>query len=316
MQTRLFVLVVAALMAATASLVWHGAEGLAEAKQPEPAGDGAPPAGTATGGFRPGLTKAGLVSVESLGDAHVWLGLKSGEDRAAHFDVQVELLNNGAPVASGLQRCVGDLENSGWLARKVVVPWERFDPPTLEVGDVLSLRVATRIGTTSDDAPCAGPAEAAGLRLFHDATGRDSRFAATITPEPSVNLFLRGAACDTAAEQGLCQSHGVGCVALPETTEGELSLSDEKPRATQASCQDSEGVRFAGGNAWSGLGTWNLDPQCDCADELIPDVRDNPSAPEPEPVSVESLPLPPSAPTTTDGSCSADINCPTTSGSP
>ena len=49
--------------------------------------------------------------------------------------------------------------------------------------------------------------------------------------------------------------------------------------------------------------TWSLPAQCDCANQFIPEVRDNPPAPAPEPVSVSELPLPPTAPSDTAGSC-------------
>jgi hypothetical protein len=41
---------------------------------------------------------------------------------------------------------------------------------------------------------------------------------------------------------------------------------------------------------------------------LIPDVRNNPPAPKPEPVKVSELPLPPTAPSATTGSCTTSIN--------
>ena len=46
----------------------------------------APTTGTATGTYRTGLARAGLVSVESLGDAHLWIARNAvldGADDAA-----------------------------------------------------------------------------------------------------------------------------------------------------------------------------------------------------------------------------------------
>ena len=79
---------------------------------------------------------------------------------------------------------------------------------------------------------------------------------------------------------------------------GTLSLSDTSPTATAAKCQDSGSLNFNGGNSWSEIGTWNLAAQCECANQFIPEVRNSPAAPAPEPISVSELPLPPTAPTT------------------
>ena len=52
----------------------------------------------------------------------------------------------------------------------------RFPPPPFATGDVLSLRVSTRIGTNPDGTKCAGPGgshnNALGLRLYYDAASR------------------------------------------------------------------------------------------------------------------------------------------------
>ena len=111
----------------------------------------APTTGTATGTYRTGLTRAGLVSVESLGDPHLWIGRESiAGGAAARYDLRVELLNNGVPVALGLERCL----TLGLLPTEVVVPWSEFDAPDVEVGDVLALRVSTRVGTNANDTAC------------------------------------------------------------------------------------------------------------------------------------------------------------------
>lgn len=262
------------------------------AHQPEP--DLATEEGTATGAFRPGLTRAGLVDVTELDDASVWLGLTDRRDRGARLDVRVELLNNGVPVASGLQRCVGKLHgplpgrghrHGRRDAREVTVPWDAFEPETLDVGDVLSLRVSTRIGTTDDGSRCGGRRSASGLRLHYDSIDRPSGFGLTITPDPSANVYLHSDAttCDGA----------------------DLALSEAEPTDPTARCQDSGSVGFSGGNPWSEVGAWDLPAQCDCANELVPEVRDHPPAPEPENVVLERLPLPPPP---TDGVCDVTVN--------
>src|SRR5262245_47863158 len=94
---------------------------------------------TATGRLRPGLTKAHLVQLSKLGDAHLWLGTTDAADEAGAFDVRVELTNNGAVVAAGLRRCIDNLSSDPAAAKDVAVPWSAVSPATLSVGDVLPL---------------------------------------------------------------------------------------------------------------------------------------------------------------------------------
>jgi hypothetical protein len=272
----------ALVLASVTALAGSQTGGLAGAHQPEP--DPATEEGTTTGAFRPGLTRAGLVSVEALEDAHLWLGVQRVQDRGAKFDVRVELLNDGEPFAEGLRRCVANL--GGPLpaptadaapglrtADEVTVPWDAFEPEALEVGDMLSLRVSTRVGTREDSSRCGGPAESSGLRLHYDSEEQPSRVGVTITPDPTADVYLH--------------SDAEGCAGV------DLALSEELPTETVARCQDSGPVRFAGGNGWSEVGTWALPEQCDCENDLIPVVRDNPPAPEPEEVSLERVAVPP-----------------------
>jgi hypothetical protein len=250
----------------------------ADAGAHEPATEPVDFEGTATGSHRPGVTRAGLASVDALDDANLWLGVRSAQDRRARFDVQVELLNNGEPVASGLRRCQ-DVQNgslpvpargnaTGLTARSTTVPWDAFDPETLEVGDVLSLRVSTRMGTNDDGSACGRVDSADGLRLYHDSDDTPSGFGLTIAPDPMVEVYLHSDA---------------------EECDGD----------------DSGPLQRAGGNEWSEIGTWALPEQCDCANELVPAVRNNPPAPEPENVELDRVPLPPPP---TDGVCDLDEN--------
>ena len=45
-------------------------------------------------------------SLTALSSAHGWIGLKSSDDQGTPFDLRVELLKNGVPVANGLTRCI------------------------------------------------------------------------------------------------------------------------------------------------------------------------------------------------------------------
>src|SRR4030095_15598733 len=130
----------------------------------------------------------------SLNDVQLWLGLKSSDDQGTQFDVKVELLKNGYPVASGLRRCVTGLTRNPTLARGVGVAGDDSHPVPFALTDVLALKVSTRIGTNPDDTKCVpGPASAhtsaRGLRLYYDAARRPAA------------LGLRGAPCAT---QALC----------------------------------------------------------------------------------------------------------------
>lgn len=75
---------------------------------------------------------------------------------------------------------------------------------------------------------------------------------------------------------------------------------------------DNATVSFRTGLAksdrWRSAGSWSLPARCDCSNSLIPEVRDNPPAPKPEPISVHELPLPPTTPSTAAGSCTAAVN--------
>ncbi len=270
-----------------------------------------------TGSYRTGLTRAGLVAVTALGDAHLWLATSDGR-RDQSVALRVELLNNGAPVASGVQPCLTGVSTDAHHPSETVVPWSAFAAPSLKVGDVLALRVSTHAGTGSaakrcanDDRPTAPAANNNGkggpprVQLFFDAKDTPSRFAATITPDSSVPLYLHSdpATCDAKK-------------AIPTTR---LSLSNVAPTATQPSCVTSGATtdrnaytakdgNKGGAGGWAEIGTWNLAPQCDCANQFVPQVRNNPPAPKPERVSVTELPVPPTAPSTSAGSCTAAVN--------
>jgi hypothetical protein len=178
-------------------------------------------------------------------DAHAWLGLKNGDDQGTQFDLQAELLQNGTTVATGLERCLSGVTRNPASALEAVVPWN-FTPLTVTSGDVLAIRFSARIGTNPDDTKCAGHGSATGVRLYYDAASFNSHFGATIGATPSVALYLHsdGAACNNAPSVGV-------------TTRW---LDTTAPGAVPAKCQDSGTLNFAGGNAWSTIGTWSLAP--------------------------------------------------------
>jgi hypothetical protein len=107
--------------------------------------------------------------------------------------------------------------------------------------------VSTRIGTNPDDTKCGGHNKAVGLRLYYDAANRPSAFAATITPDPSAELYLR--------------SDGTSCGAAPTSGVTARILDPVAPAAASAKCKDSGSIDYAGGNPWVEVGGWSLAPR-------------------------------------------------------
>jgi hypothetical protein len=177
-----------------------------------------------------------------LSPAHVWVGLKNSDDQGTQFDVKVEMLKNGTPVASGLTRCVTGITRNPALAKEVVVNWDGSPSVSTTAGDVLSLRVSTRIGTNGDDTKCPGPGgshnNAIGLRLYYDATSRPSRF-------------------DLASADQFLHSDGNACVNAESTGVTTRFFNSTAPSASNAKCKDSAAVNFAGGNLYKEIGTWS-----------------------------------------------------------
>ena len=166
--------------------------------------------------------------------ATVWLGLKNSDDQGTQFDLRTEAYVNGVLIAAGETRCITGLTRNANQAKEVVVDLAAVAGSELELGDELSLRVLTRIGTNPDDTKCSGPGgshnNAAGLRLYYGAVSRPSRLSAEVPPAALGNYYLKaGAVLDAAA-----------------------------PTATNAIFKDSASVKFAGGNAWKDVGAWSL----------------------------------------------------------
>src|SRR6185369_7794433 len=89
-------------------------------------------------------------AISEASPAHLWIGLKSSDDQGTNFDLQVELLKNGDAVASGLKRCITGVTRNASLAKEAIVAFDAFDSEPVASGDVLALRISTRIGTNPD----------------------------------------------------------------------------------------------------------------------------------------------------------------------
>jgi hypothetical protein len=187
----------------------------------------------------------------TLSPAHLFIGLKNSDDQGTQFDVKTEVLKNGTAVASGLERCVTGVTRNPLKASEAVVAFDAFPDVFFTTGDVLALRVSTRVGTNPDDTKCSGPGgshnNAVGLRLYYDSGSRDSRFDAAISPEPNEDLFLH--------------SDGNSCNNAPSSGVTTRFLDGSAPIAASAKCKDSGGINFAKGNPFSEIGTWSLAPR-------------------------------------------------------
>ncbi len=184
-------------------------------------------------------------SVSALTDVQLWLGLVNSEDQGTRFDVRVELLKNGTPIASGLRRCVPDLTRNPVLAREIHIAWDLTGAVPSTTDDRLALKVSTRVGTNPDGTLCGGHGSARGVRLYYDGASRPSQFAATLTPASSHALYLR-------SNGTTCPAGGGQSFATAQT------LTSTTPLGTDPKCRDSGAVTFGGGNAFREVGTWVL----------------------------------------------------------
>jgi hypothetical protein len=159
-----------------------------------------------------------------LSPAILWLGLKNSDDQGTSFDLKTEVSINDTLISDGVTRCIIGVTRNPSRAKDIEVLFSPTADNVLDAGDILSLKILTRIGTNSDDSKCPGHKNAVGLRLYYDGVNRPSRFGAEIAPHPLADLFL----------------HSVGT----------KFLDGEPPTATTATFQDSPSLNFSGGNPW------------------------------------------------------------------
>lgn len=199
-----------------------------------------------------GFTITGRI-LQSLTEAELWVGLRNSDDQGTQFDLMVELLRNGTPVAQGLTRCITGITRNPSFAKKAVVQWGPLAPLPMSSRDTLAIRISTRVGTTEAGAKCAGPGgshtSAVGLRLYYDGSAQPSGFGAAIAPSPpnptgDLSLHSNGTVCPA----GGFQSSGV----TARTVDGTA------PAGAASKCADSGVVNFAGANPFAVIGTWNV----------------------------------------------------------
>jgi len=117
------------------------------------------------------------------------------------FDVRTQLYVNNTLVAEGLTRCVTGVTRNPSQATEVTVPFGPVAANQLPPGDVIALKVSTRIGTNPDNSKCGGHNNAVGLRLYYDASSRASRFGAEITPDSILDQFLHSSGTSFSSTQ-------------------------------------------------------------------------------------------------------------------
>src|SRR5437588_452683 len=63
--------------------------------------------------------------------------------------------------------------------------------PTTDAGDIVALRVSTRIGTNPNGSRCTSAhTSATSVRVYYDSFNRPAHLGLTITPSPAVDVYL------------------------------------------------------------------------------------------------------------------------------
>ncbi len=121
----------------------------------------------------PGISALRLEAIDAL---HVWLGLKNSDDQGTYFDLRAELQKNGTVIASGETKTIQGVTRNPSLAKEVMVAFGGLAAQTFNAGDVLSLKLLTKVADSG------GHSNAVGLRLYYDAVDRPSRVGVTFGP--------------------------------------------------------------------------------------------------------------------------------------
>ena len=176
-------------------------------------------------------------AVVDAGPASLWIGLKNSDDQGTQFDLKTELYKNNTLISEGKSLCITGVTRNPSLAKEASVVFGPVSNGEYVSGDTLSLKVFTRIGTTTAGLKCTGPGgshnNAVGLRLYYDSPTNPSGFSAEIAPDllPK-DLFL----------------HSTGT---------SYFLNDVSPTGT-VKYKDSSGINFNNGNPWKEIGTWSM----------------------------------------------------------
>jgi hypothetical protein len=135
-------------------------------------------------GFDNVAVTVGTKRLATLAPVKVWLGLKNSDDQGTYFDLRVDLLKNGVTIATGETIDIRGITRNPSLAKEVTVTFGSISDSQLNSGDVLSLRIMTKVTVSG------GHSNAVGLRLYYDGLSRPSRFGMEIAPDPLKDYFL------------------------------------------------------------------------------------------------------------------------------
>ena len=119
------------------------------------------------------------VQIQSLSELHVWIGLKNSDDQGTYFDLKAEMMKNGSAIASGETKNIQGVTRNANLAKEVTVSFAALVDGNFVPGDVLSIRILTKVADSG------GHNNAVGLRLYYGAVTRPSRFGAALAAPAS-----------------------------------------------------------------------------------------------------------------------------------
>jgi uncharacterized repeat protein (TIGR01451 family) len=185
----------------------------------------------------------------ALGSAIVSLGQSGPSSTAAKVDVLLQLLSNGSPIASGIDRCVSVAQNTSSAITYTRVSARMLSDGT-SAGSSLDFRASVRIGTNADGTRCSGASSSLpGVRVYYDSKSKDSHLA---------NLQINPS---SAPATYYLHSDGTSCT-LSTPTSG-VSNSWFDPYAATATaknvkCQTSGSLNYRSNNPWVAMGTFHL----------------------------------------------------------
>lgn len=112
----------------------------------------------------------------SLQGLRIWIGLKNSDDQGTYFDIRGELLKNGTTIGSGETLNIQGVTRNPDKAKEVVVAFGDISDGEFNPGDVLSLRILTKVTDQG------GHNSAVGLRLYYDSANRPSKIEGNSAP--------------------------------------------------------------------------------------------------------------------------------------
>jgi len=134
----------------------------------------------------------------TLSDLHVWVGLKNSDDQGTNFDIRAEIYKNNTLLSTGLAQCVTGVTKNPANAKEVIVSFAPLSGTLFNgSGDVVFVKILTRVGTNANGTRCGSHNNALGLRSYFDATTRSSKFGATFVVDstpPTITATVSPAA--------------------------------------------------------------------------------------------------------------------------